>query len=421
MITVLKASEYSFDRRYIAEKDEKVEETVARIIEEVKQHGDEALLELTERFDGVRPSLTVTGEEIESAYKSCDPLFLSGLEKAAANIRRFHKEQLYTGFEIREEGIVLGQRVLPLQRVGIYVPGGTASYPSTVLMNAIPAVLAGVKEIAMVSPPGKDAKIAPGVLAAAKLAGVSEIYRCGGVQAIAALAYGTQTIEPVDKIVGPGNIFVATAKKQVFGLVDIDMVAGPSEILVIADESARADFVAADLLSQAEHDVLARPMLICFSEEFSEKVTQELKAQLALLERKEIAGRSLREHGVIMIADTMEEAVKACNALAPEHLVLAVQNPVEWLPLVKHAGSIFLGHYSPEPLGDYWAGPNHTLPTMGTARFASPLSVEDFVKRSSYIQYSKQALENVSEDIRRLAEYEGLEAHARAVDIRRKR
>jgi histidinol dehydrogenase len=421
MIRVQKVCEFLQTDRIVPMRNTKVEEEVAQILEKVASRGDEALLDLTQIFDGVRPELKVREEEIDRAYHSCDPLFLKSLEMAAENIRQFHRKQLYAGFEIKKEGILLGQRVLPLRRVGIYVPGGTASYPSTVLMNAIPAVLAGVEELVMVSPPDEKGRIPKEILAAAKVTGIKEIYRCGGAQAVGALAFGTDTIRAVDKIVGPGNIYVATAKKQVFGIVDIDMIAGPSEILVLADESANPAFVAADLLSQAEHDVLARSILICFSEEFSKSVVQEIQKQLPLLEREPIARKALQDRGAILLAKTLEEAILLCNELAPEHLELALENPEDVLPMIKNAGSVFLGHYTPEALGDYWAGPNHTLPTMGTARFASPLSVEDFVKRSSYMKYSKEALTDAAEHIERLAGHEGLGAHARSIDIRREK
>lgn len=395
-----------------------VESAAASIVADVKARGDEAVREYTLRFDGYGGALKVSEEEIASARKSVDGYFTETLRQAADNIRVYHEKQLRKGYEIRSDGIVLGQKITPLNRVGIYVPGGTASYPSTVLMNAVPAGLAGVKEIVMVTPVGKDGKIREETLAAAALAGVTEIYKIGGAQAVAALAYGTESVKKVDKIVGPGNAYVAAAKKLVFGQVDIDMIAGPSEILVIADASADPSFVACDLLSQAEHDRNASAVLVTDSEALADAVTEELNKRLPLLPRKEIAESSLKNNGKIIIAETMEDAVAAANAIAPEHLELIVKDPFALLNFVKNAGSVFLGGYSPEPLGDYLAGTNHTLPTGGTARFSSPLSVDDFVKKFSYIRYEKAALAEVSDRIADFAEREGLTAHADAVRVR---
>ncbi len=399
---------------------EEIEKAVRAILDDVKANGDEAVLRYTEKFDGVKlETLRVSEEEIEEAYSRADKFFVESLEKAAANISAFHEKQKREGFAFsRGEGIILGQRVLPLAVVGIYVPGGTASYPSTVLMNAIPAKIAGVGRIVMVTPVGKNGKIAADILTAAKIAGVTDIYKCGGAQAVAALAYGTQSVPKADKIVGPGNIYVATAKRMVFGLVDIDMIAGPSEILVVADSGADPVFLAADMLSQAEHDRLASAVLVCDSREIAEKTALEIERQLKTLPREEIARASIENNGKIIVAENIEKGIEIANEIAPEHLELCVKEPFELLDKVKNAGSVFLGYNCPEALGDYWAGPNHTLPTSGTARFSSPLSVDEFVKRSSYISYSRQALEKVKDNIADLAKHEGLAAHGRSVTIR---
>ena len=396
-----------------------VESAVDSVLADVRTRGDAALFDLTERFDGVRPgSLRVTESEIEEAFALCPDELIEMLNKAADNIREFHSRQLREGFEFKRGNAVLGQRVLPLASAGLYIPGGTASYPSTVLMSAVPAHIAGVGRIVMVTPPGKDGKIAPAILAAAHIAGVTEIYKVGGAQAIAALAYGTESIKRVDKIVGPGNIFVATAKKKVFGLVDIDMIAGPSEILVVADGRADPVNVAADMLSQAEHDRLAAAVLVCTDERFASAVSMELERQIPLLPRAEIARASVDTNGKIIIVPDVETAVEIANAIAPEHLELCVAEPFRYLGSVRNAGSVFLGDSTPEALGDYWAGPNHTLPTMGTARFSSPLSVDEFIKRSSYICYTREELKKAADGIAILARSEGLEAHARSVEIR---
>ena len=397
-----------------------VEASVAEILEAVRLRGDAAVLEYGARFGGAElTALRVDEAEQEAAAGRCAPALLSALEQAAENIRAFHKEQLRPGFRLeRPGGVILGQRVLPLDTVGIYVPGGTAAYPSTVLMDAIPAALAGVRRVVMATPCGRDGRINDAVLAAAKIAGVTDIFKMGGAQAVAALAYGTESIPRVDKIVGPGNIYVATAKRQVFGLVDIDMIAGPSEILVLADGAANPRHVAADLLSQAEHDVLASAVLVCDSMDLAQAVAAELERQVETLPRRDIARASLENNGRILVCRDLAEAVDMANLLAPEHLELCVAEPFALLEQVRNAGSVFLGRYAPEALGDYWAGPNHTLPTLGTARFSSPLSVEEFVKRSSYIYYTPEALAGAKEAIGVLARQEGLEAHARSVESR---
>lgn len=397
-----------------------VEQAVREILKNVIDNGDKALFEYAKKFDGASLSaLEVTKEEIDEAVAAVDADFIETLKMAQQNIADFHSRQTRQSFVTDEKpGIVLGQRVIPLERVGIYVPGGTASYPSTVLMNAVPARIAGVKEIIMVTPPDKKGKIQNEILAAAYLAGVDRIFKIGGAGAVAALAYGTESVPVVDKIVGPGNVFVATAKRMVFGKVAIDMVAGPSEILIVADKDATPKFVAADLLSQAEHDKLASSVLVTTSKELAEAVSCELERQIPLLERAEIARTSIDNNGKIIIVESIEEAVEISNEYAPEHLELSVNDPMGILPLVKNAGSVFLGHNVPEALGDYFAGPNHTLPTSGTARFASPLGVDDFVKRSSFIYYTKEALSKVERRIVDFANREGLTAHGRSVAIR---
>ncbi len=407
----------------IDRKDEiktNIGDIVSDIIYNVRKNGDKALKEYSEKFDKVTlDSLLVSQEEIEEAYNLVDKEFIEVLKIAKKNIYDFHKEQMRNGFEIKKEnGIILGQKITPIERAGVYVPGGTAAYPSTVLMNVIPAKIAGVKSITMVTPPKKDGKINPVILAAAKIAGADKIYKVGGAQAIAALAYGTESIKKVDKIVGPGNAFVAEAKKQVFGTVNIDMIAGPSEILIISDGKSEAKNVAADLLSQAEHDKMATAILITTSASFAKEVSNELEKQLPLLPREEIARASIDNNGKIIIADSIEKAIEISNEIAPEHLEVCVDNPFEYLPLIKNAGSIFLGRYCPEALGDYLAGPNHTLPTSGTAKFSSPLGVDDFIKKSAYSYYTKEALENVADKIKYFADKEGLQAHGKSAVIR---
>lgn len=393
-----------------------VTEPVQEIIARVRAQGDRALFHYTRLFDKVDiSSLEVTGEELEAALEQTDKALLSVLSSAAENIKAYHSRQKRTGFSFSPEpGVVLGQKVTPLEKVGIYVPGGTAAYPSTVLMTAIPAKIAGCGEVVMVSPP----EISPAILAAAKIAGVDRIFRVGGAQAIAALAYGTETIPRVDKIVGPGNAYVAEAKRQVFGQVAIDMIAGPSEILIIADEMSSPAHVAADMLSQAEHDRLASAVLITTSRNLAEAVQKELEAQVSRLPRKEIAQASLKGQGKIILAASIPQAMEISNRLAPEHLELMVEGPMDYLDSIKNAGSVFLGRHCPEPVGDYWAGPNHTLPTGGTARFSSPLSVDDFVKKSQFTAYSQEALQKAGKKIAYFAQAEGLEAHARSITIR---
>ncbi len=394
-----------------------VEQAVTEILDRVRAEGDRAVLDYTERFDGVRPEpLEVSAAEKEEALSLVEPEFLDILREAAANIRHFHSQQKRSGFILNDRpGIVMGQKVTPLERAGIYVPGGTAAYPSTVLMDTIPAKIAGVGEIVMVTPPGKNGKIAPVILAAAGIAGADRIFKCGGAQAVGALAYGTESIPRVDKIVGPGNAFVAEAKRQVFGQVAIDMIAGPSEILIVADGKTNPRWAAADLLSQAEHDKMASAVLITDSPELAEAVQQEVERQLAVLPREAIARVSVDSRGKIILTESIEEAIALSNSLAPEHLELCLDNPFDVLDQVKHAGSVFLGRSCPEALGDYFAGPNHTLPTGGTARFSSPLSVDDFVKKTQYSYFTPQALARDADKIACFAEREGLSGHARSV------
>lgn len=405
---------------YRAMPETDVESVVSEILSDVKNRGDAALFEYCEKFDKAKLNvLEVSKKEIEDALLKTEPEFIEILKKAAANIRAFHEKQVNNGFMINEkDGIVMGQKVMPLEKVGIYVPGGTASYPSSVLMNAIPAKIAGCDQIIMVTPPNKEGEIAKEILAAANIAGVDRIFKLGGAQAVAALSYGTKTVPKVDKIVGPGNVFVAEAKKQVFGQVAIDMIAGPSEILVIADESCNPSHVAADLLSQAEHDKMATSVLITPSDVLAKKVQEKIEKQLKELEREEIARTSIENNGKIIIVKNIEEAVELSNELAPEHLELCVDNPFDYLNKIKHAGSVFLGKNCPEALGDYFSGSNHTLPTLGTARFSSPLSVDDFVKKYQYTYYTKEALSKVARDIEYFAKKEGLTAHARSAVIR---
>lgn len=393
---------------------------VSEILANVKARGDEAVREYTIKFDGKAPEKTeISKEEMQELAKSCDSDFLRAVDRAAENIADFHKRQLRQSFfTTKDDNVILGQRVRGLERVGIYVPGGTAAYPSSVLMNAIPARIAGVKEIIMVTPPTKQGKPNPDIMAAALAAGVDRVLLMGGAQAVAALAYGTQTVPKVDKIVGPGNIFVATAKKLLYGTVDIDMIAGPSEILVMADSSANPAFVAADLMSQAEHDVLASSILLTTSAELAESVKLEIEKQSQKLSRKEIIDKALSSYGAIIICENNQQMIEFANKLAPEHLEVCMENPLDYIGVLDNAGSVFLGHYSPEPLGDYFAGPNHVLPTSGTARFFSPLGVDSFIKRSSFIYYSEKALEKDAADIIKFAETEGLTAHANSIKVR---
>ena len=394
-----------------------VQRIVSDIISDVRARGDAALYEYCEKFDGVRlDSLEVSAGEFDAAFEQMAPDFIDALQTAAANIRQFHEKQVRHSFIITErEGVVMGQKVTPLDRVGLYVPGGTAAYPSTVLMDAIPAKIAGCGEIVITTPPGKDGRVNPAILAAAKVAGVDRVFKVGGAQAVAALAYGTDTVPCVDKIVGPGNAFVAEAKKQVFGRVAIDMIAGPSEILIVADGKSDPVHVAADLLSQAEHDRLASAVLVTDSMDLARAVQAEVERQVRLLPRVEIASASIDKNGKIIVADDLEAAIGIANALAPEHLELCVDNPFDYLDKVRHAGSIFMGRSCPEALGDYLAGPNHTLPTGGTARFYSPLSVDDFVKKSQYTYFTRDALAAVKDKVALFARQEGLEGHARSV------
>ena len=395
-----------------------VEEVVKDIVADVAQNGDEALIRYNQQFDGIYvEQLAVSDEMIDEAFAAIDPQILSALQKAKANIESYHLQQVEKGFEDQPStGVIRGQLIRPLERVGVYVPGGTAAYPSSVLMNVVPAKIAGVSEIVMITPPQETYH--PAILVAAKLAGVDKIYQVGGAHGIAALAYGTESISKVDKITGPGNIYVATAKKLVYGLVGIDMIAGPSEIGVIADETANPVYVAADLLSQAEHDKLARAILVTNSAKLAQQVEQEIERQLESLPRKEIAAASIADNGRIILTETVDEMFELMNLVAPEHLEIAMENAYEYLPFVKHAGSIFLGHFTSEPIGDYFAGTNHVLPTSGTSRFYSALGVHDFIKRIQYTQYSKEAVQVASQAITTLAYSEGLAAHARAIEVR---
>ncbi|GAJ40680.1 histidinol dehydrogenase [Saccharococcus caldoxylosilyticus] len=410
-------------RRTIESGTEEQRRAVLEIIADVRTRGDEALKEYTEKFDQVRlASLRITEKEMEQAYQQVSAEMLAIIREAAANIRDYHERQKRESWiTAKEDGTILGQKITPLDAVGLYVPGGTAAYPSSVLMNVIPAQVAGVKRIVIVSPPNQDGTLPAGVLVAANELGVSEIYKVGGAQAIAALAYGTETIQPVDKIFGPGNIYVALAKREVFGQVAIDMIAGPSEIVVLADETANADEIAADLLSQAEHDERASAILVTPSMKLALAVASEVEKQLETLPRKAIAASSLENYGAIYVTETLDEAVRVVNELAPEHLEVMTAEPLQLLGQIRHAGAIFLGRFSSEPVGDYFAGPNHVLPTNGTARFSSGLSVDEFVKKSSIIVYSETALKQNAEKIAAFARLEGLEAHARAVEARFKK
>ena len=421
MIKIYKYGEISESEIFAREESKiNVEKIVSDIIEDVAKNGDDAVKKYCLKFDGAKlDTLLVSQEEIDEAVGKVESEFLRILTEAAANIRTFHEKQVRNGFIINEkEGIVTGQKVIPVEVAGLYVPGGTAAYPSTVLMDSIPAKIAGVKEIVMVTPPGSDGKINPVILAAAKIAGIDKIFKVGGAQAIAALAYGTESIPKADKIVGPGNAFVAEAKRQVYGRVSIDMIAGPSEILVVSDAKSNPAFVAADLLSQAEHDKMASAVLVCDDMDFALKVSDEIEKQIPNLLRKDIARNSIDDNGKIIVADDLNKAIEISNKIAPEHLELCVDNPFDYLDAVKHAGSIFMGRYCPEALGDYYAGANHTLPTSGTARFSSPLSVDDFVKKTQYTYYTKNALLKVKDDVAYFAEKEGLTAHAKSALIR---
>lgn len=402
--------------------DQQMNAKVLDIIEQVRTRKDDALLEYTEKFDHVKlDSLIMSEEEIEAVMSKVDASLIADLKEAAENIACYHEKQLQEGYEIqKEDGVYLGQRVIPLERVGVYVPGGRAAYPSTVLMNVIPAKIAGVKEIVMVTPPSADGSVDPVIAAAAHIAGVTRICKVGGAQAVAALAYGTQSIPRVDKIVGPGNAYVACAKRLVYGKVDIDMIAGPSEILVIADKGADPEYVAADMISQAEHDPMASSILITDDETLVEKVEEALQRQSDALPRQEIISQSLSNYGTVMVCDTIEECIEKANAVAPEHLELMVQDARSWLPLVRNAGSVFLGYYTCESIGDYFGGCNHVLPTNGTARFASALSCDSFIKKSSYLHYSKEALQRDGGKIMNIAHHESLDGHANAVKVRMK-
>ena len=402
------------------ETDPKILEIVSSIIQGVKDGGDEAVREYTARFDGAVPKNAVIEKDELNVYLDLvDEDFKNAVINAKNNIYDFHiRQSQQSWITTKENGVIMGQRIRGLHRVGIYVPGGTAAYPSSVLMNAIPAKIAGVKEIIMVTPPGKEGNPDPNIMAAAAIAGVDKVFLCGGAQAVAALAYGTEKIPKVDKIVGPGNIFVATAKKLLYGVVDIDMVAGPSEILIVADKSAKPAFLAADLMSQAEHDKMASSILLTTSESVAKATAKEIEKQIKSLERWNIIEQSLEDYGEIIICDDLQQAIDFANELAPEHLELCVEEPLKYIGLIDNAGSVFLGNWSPEPLGDYYAGPNHVLPTSGTARFFSPLSVDSFVKKSSFIYYTKEELENAKDDIINLAQAEGLTAHANSIKVR---
>ena len=398
------------------------QDTVNEILNEVKEKGDEALFRYTKKFDKAEiteDNIRVTGEEIQEAYAQVETSLVEVMKKSLANIQDFHKKQLRNSWiETREDGVILGQRITPLESVGVYVPGGKAAYPSSVLMNIIPAQVAGVERIVMVTPPGADGKVNPATLVAADLAGATEVYKAGGAQAVAALAYGTASIKKVAKICGPGNIFVALAKKSVYGHVSIDSIAGPSEILVLADETANPRYVAADLLSQAEHDELASAILVTTSEELAVRVEEEIQGFLKTLSRADIIRKSLENYGYLLVADSMSDAIRAANEIASEHLEILTKNPFDPMTRIKNAGAIFLGEYSSEPLGDYFAGPNHVLPTNGTAKFFSPLNVDDFIKKSSLISYSREALEPIHKDIIQFANAEQLTAHANSIAVR---
>ena len=421
MIRIMKYGEVSADEIFArVEPIVNVTDIVAEIIADVRKNGDKALLAYCEKFDKARlTALQVTKEEMEEAVAAIDPDFIRILETAAANIRKFHSRQVRNSFIINDEdGILMGQKIIPVDRAGLYVPGGTAAYPSTVLMDSIPAKIAGVRELVMVTPPNAEGKVNPYILAAAYVAGVDKIFKVGGAQAIAALAYGTESIPRVDKIVGPGNAFVAEAKRQVFGQVSIDMIAGPSEILIIADGKSNPRHLAADLLSQAEHDKLASAVLVTDSMDLAQAVQAELEIQIPQLERAEIARASIDNNGKIIVADNLKEVIEISNEIAPEHLELCLDDPFDYLDSIRHAGSVFMGRNCPEALGDYFAGPNHTLPTGGMARFSSPLGVDDFIKKTQYTYYTRDALARVAGDVAAFAAAEGLTAHARSALIR---
>ena len=423
MIKIMNAKEVSRDEIFArVVPTVNVERIVADIIDNVRKNGDRALFEYCEAFDKVKlSSLEVTKEEIDEAFASVEPEFIRILNDAAANIREFHERQVRNSFILNgRKGVVMGQKVIPIEKVGLYVPGGTAAYPSTVLMDSIPAKIAGCEEIVMVTPPAKDGKVNPAILAAARVAGVTRIFKLGGAQAVAALAYGTESVPAVHKIVGPGNAFVAEAKKQVFGKVSIDMIAGPSEILIVADGTCDPAVLAADMLSQAEHDKLASAVLVTDSASLASAVSDELERQIPLLPRREIARESIDKNGKIILTETIGEAIEISNEIAPEHLELCLDNPFDYLDEIRHAGSIFMGKNCPEALGDYFAGPNHTLPTSGTAKFSSPLSVDDFVKKTQYTYFTADALAAVADDVAYFAEKEGLSAHARSAVSRKK-
>ncbi|MCI5886026.1 MAG: histidinol dehydrogenase [Clostridiales bacterium] len=421
MIKILDYEQVKIEDIFIRnDKAADITAAVEKIISDVRENGDRALREYALKFDGaVLDNLEVTEEEIEDAFAAVDPALIEVIKKAAENIREYHSKQKREGFRFeRKNGVILGQKITPIENAGIYIPGGTASYPSSVLMNTIPAKIAGCRQIVMVSPPSRGGTIAPVILAAAKIAGVDRIFKTGGAQAVAALAYGTESVPKVDKITGPGNAFVAEAKKQVFGKVSIDMIAGPSEILVIADGKSNPAFVAADMLSQAEHDKMATAVLVTDSRELAGKVAEELEKQLSLLPREEIARASIENNGAVIITDNLHRAVEISNELAPEHLEICTDNPFDYLDEITNAGSVFLGRFCCESLGDYLAGPNHTLPTSGTARFSSPLSVDEFIKKTQFSYFEKEALREVRDDIDIFARSEGLDAHARAATIR---
>lgn len=422
MIKIYKYGEVSNDEIFArGEEKYNVEGIVTDIIDEVRKNGDAALREYSKKFDRVElSSIEVSREEIEEAYASVEPEFVEILQKAAKNIYAFHSRQVRNSFVINDrDGVVMGQKIIPIEKVGLYVPGGTAAYPSSVLMNCIPAKIAGCSEIVMVSPPTCNGKINPVILAAAKIAGVDRVFNVGGAQAVAALAYGTESVPKVDKIVGPGNAFVAEAKKQVFGKVAIDMIAGPSEILVLADGTCNPRFVAADLLSQAEHDKMASAVLVTDSEDLAKAVSDELERQIPELLRSDIARASIDNNGKIIVADDLMKAIDIANEIAPEHLEICTDNPFDYLDKIKHAGSVFMGKNCPEALGDYFAGPNHTLPTSGTARFSSPLSVDDFVKKTQFTYFTSEALGKVADDVAYFATKEGLTAHAKSATVRK--
>ncbi len=410
------------DKNQILNREEEIVDVssiVSEILQDVKVNGDSALFKYAQKFDGVvLENLKVTESEIEEAYNTVEPEFIRVLKTARDNITEFHKKQVREGFKTQKDGVITGQKIIPIEKVGLYVPGGTAGYPSTVLMDAIPAIIAGCKEIVVVSPPNKQGKINPYVLTAVKILGLNTVYKTGGAQAIGALAFGTETVKKVDKIVGPGNVFVAEAKKQVFGKVNIDMIAGPSEIMVVADASANPRFLAADLLSQAEHDKNASAVLITNDMNIANQTAKELEIQIPKLVRSEIAEASINKNGKIIVAKSIEECIELANQMAPEHLELCLNDAFEYVDKVVNAGSVFVGNYCPEAMGDYYAGSNHTLPTSGTARFSSPLSVDDFIKKTQFISYTKEALQKVYKDVELFANKEGLTAHAKSVTVR---